>query len=153
MGVEIERKFLVVNDNWRKEAKRSTNIAQGYLNDDPRRTVRVRIRDRLAWLTVKGVAEGLVRPEFEYEIPVEDARQLMALTRTSLSKIRHEIDFAGKTWEVDEFQGAHAGLVIAELELDTEAESFERPAWLGREVSEDPAYFNSTLARAAYATH
>ncbi len=151
MGIEIERKFLVAGDAWRAAPGR--HYAQGYLNRDKRRTVRVRIVEHEAWLTIKGENAGATRAEFEYPIPVADARQLLALADgPQVRKIRRVVHHAGHAWEIDEFQGDNAGLVVAEIELHAEDEAFERPAWLGAEVTHDPRYFNSSLAAAPYRT-
>ena len=151
MGLEIERKFLVVGDSWR--AAPAVPYAQGYLNRDKQRTVRVRIvRDR-AWLTVKGANSGATRAEFEYAIPVDDARQLLALCDGPLvRKLRRVVVHAGMAWEIDEFEGDNAGLVVAEIELPSEDAPFEPPPWLGAEVTHDPRYFNSSLATAPFST-
>ena len=151
MGIEIERKFLVVGDDWR--AAPATPYAQGYLNRDKQRTVRVRIVRDQAWLTIKGLSAGATRAEFEYPIPVADAEQLLALCDGPIvRKTRRVIEHAGSTWEVDEFQGDNAGLVVAEIELPSEDAPFERPPWLGAEVTHDPRYFNSSLAAVPYST-
>jgi len=151
MGIEIERKFLVVGDAWR--AAPAVAYAQGYLNRDPRRTVRVRVVQQQAWLTIKGANTGATRAEFEYPIPVSDAEQLLALCDGPLvRKLRRKVEHAGRTWEIDEFQGDNAGLVVAEIELPAEDAPFERPAWLGAEVTHDPRYFNSSLASTPYST-
>ncbi|MEI8254106.1 MAG: CYTH domain-containing protein [Deltaproteobacteria bacterium] len=148
---EIERKFLVHVDALPPEARTGgASFAQGYLATAP--TVRVRLADggtdrARAWLTIKG--PGLVtRSEFEYAIPPADAEAMLGLCRTSLSKIRREVRVGNHVWEVDEFSGAHAGLWLAEIELDHEGEAFERPAWLDREVTTDARYSNSALAQA-----
>ncbi len=151
MGIEIERKFLVVGDGWR--AAPAVPYAQGYLNRDKQRTVRVRIVQDAAWLTVKGVSVGATRAEFEYPIPVADAEQLLALCDGPIvRKTRRVIEHAGAKWEIDEFQGDNAGLVVAEIELPAEDAEFERPAWLGAEVTHDARYFNSSLATSPYST-
>ena len=151
MGIEIERKFLVVGDGWR--AAPAVPYAQGYLNRDKQRTVRVRIVQDAAWLTVKGVSVGATRAEFEYPIPVADAEQLLALCDGPIvRKSRRVIEHAGAKWEIDEFQGDNAGLVVAEIELPAEDAEFERPAWLGAEVTHDARYFNSSLATSPYST-
>ena len=151
MGIEIERKFLVVGDDWRSAP--AVPYAQGYLNRDKQRTVRVRIAQDAAWLTVKGISTGAARAEFEYAIPVADAGQLLALCDGPvIRKTRRVIEHAGATWEVDEFQGDNAGLVVAEIELPSEDAAFQRPAWLGAEVTHDARYFNSSLATAPYST-
>ena len=145
MAIEIERKFLVTGDGWRQG--RGTRLSQGYLNRDKARTVRVRVAGPQAFLTVKGATQGASRAEFEYEIPVADAEQLLKLSDGPVvEKVRHVLNHAGTTWEVDEFLGESLGLVVAEVELTHEAQAFERPPWLGQEVTEDPRYFNSSLA-------
>jgi adenylate cyclase len=145
MGIEIERKFLVTGDGWRQGE--GTRYSQGYLNRDARRTVRVRIAGEHAFLTVKGVSTGATRSEFEYAIPASDARQLLRLADGPvIEKIRRIVVHAGSRWEVDEFFGDNAGLVVAELELESEDQAFARPDWLGREVTDDARYYNSNLA-------
>jgi adenylate cyclase len=151
MGIEIERKFLVVGDDWRQAP--AVAYAQGYLNRDKQRTVRVRIVQDRAWLTVKGASARATRAEFEYAIPLADAEQLLALCDGPLvRKLRRVVAYAGATWEVDEFQGDNAGLVVAEIELGSEDEAFEPPPWLGAEVTHDARYFNSNLAATPFST-
>ena len=149
MATEIERKFLVQGDAWRSgEAQR---LSQGYLNRDPQRTVRIRLAGERAFLTVKGATAGASRAEFEYAVPLADAEQMLALCDGPLvEKTRYTWVHAGMTWEVDEFHGANAGLVVAEIELQSEGQAFERPDWLGREVTDDVRYFNSHLAAHPY---
>jgi adenylate cyclase len=145
MGIEIERKFLVVGSEWRQGE--GSEYAQGYLNRDAQRTVRVRIAGARACLTVKGASQGATRQEFEYDIPVADALELLALSDGPVvRKIRRVVQHAGSSWEVDEFLGDNAGLVVAEIELESEGQAFARPDWLGREVTGDPRYYNSSLA-------
>ncbi|MEY4752294.1 MAG: hypothetical protein RIQ60_4508 [Pseudomonadota bacterium] len=153
MAIEIERKFLVLGESWRSAA-RQTPYVQGYLNRDPERTVRVRIEGDVARLTVKGRSRGATRAEFEYPIPVDDARALLALCDGPLvEKIRHLWTGSdGLCWEIDEFLGANAGLVVAELELESEDQPFVRPAWLGQEVTSDARYFNASLAVRPWST-
>jgi adenylate cyclase len=149
MGVEIERKFLVQGDGW----KTSTGVLyrQGYLNRDKNRTVRVRIAGDAAFLTVKGVSVGATRAEFEYAIPTADAEGLLALCDGPLvEKTRHLVRIDDTLWEVDEFAGDNAGLVVAEVELKAEDQPFARPDWLGPEVTHDARYFNSNLATLPY---
>jgi adenylate cyclase len=146
MGIEIERKFLVEGDAWRVGASPS-RIVQGFLSRDPERIVRVRLRDGEAFLTIKGKGSGLARVEVEVAIPAEEARQLLPLCLPPLiEKTRHLVTWAGHLWEIDEFYGDNAGLVVAEVELATEDEIFERPPWLGQEVSEDFRYSNAALS-------
>lgn len=144
MGIEIERKFLVIGDGWRQGE--GTRYSQGYLSRDAQRTVRVRIAGERAFLTVKGISQGATRSEFEYAIPTPDARQLLQLADGPvIEKVRRIVVHEGARWEVDEFFGDNAGLVVAELELESEDQPFARPDWLGREVTNDPRYYNSSL--------
>ena len=154
MAVEIERKFLVADTSaqaaWR--AVPAVAYRQGYLNRDKTRTVRVRIAGDAAFLTIKGVSVGATRAEFEYAIPVVDAQALLALCDGPLiEKTRHLLVYQGMTWEVDDFAGDNAGLVVAEVELHSEVQAFEKPSWLGDEVTQDARYFNSNLASHPYA--
>lgn len=149
MAIEIERKFLVLGNDWRTCS--GTRICQGYLNRDKARTVRVRIAGEQAYLTVKGVNQGNTRAEFEYAIPMADAEQLLALCDgPTIDKVRHKIAHGDHVWEVDEFLGQNAGLVVAEIELASEDAVFTKPLWVGREVSDDSRYFNSQLATNPY---
>lgn len=151
MATEIERKFLVRGNEWRQSSP--TRICQGYLNRDKDRTVRVRIAGTCAYLTIKSSTKGATRSEFEYEIPMDDAEQLLQMCDGPvLEKNRHVLVHAGMTWEIDEFLGANAGLVVAEVELEREDQPFERPAWLGEEVTHDSRYYNSSLAVKPYDT-
>ena len=148
MGREIERKFLVTSDAWRAGAK-GVRIRQGYLSLDPERTVRVRLAGEKAWITVKGLSRGPVRDEFEYPIPAADAVAMLdGLCRASLEKTRHKVRFGGHTWEVDVFHGRHDGLVMAEIEMAAEGATISMPPWVGKEVTDDPRYYNSNLAQA-----
>lgn len=147
MGVEIERKFLITGDGWRQPPERQTRFSQGYLSRDPARTVRVRLAGDKAFLTIKGATQGATRAEFEYEIPVPDAQALLDLSDGPVvEKIRHLCLHEGMTWEVDEFLGANAGLLVAEIELASEGQDFARPQWLGEEVTGDARYVNANLA-------
>lgn len=158
MGIEIERKFLVTGEGWRAAAHQVVPMAQGYLNDAAsmrsgaqKASVRVRIQGAQAYLNLKSRELGHTRQEFEYPIPVEDARALLDLCVGGLiDKRRHLVRHAGHLWEVDEFLGENAGLVVAELELDHADEAFERPAWLGEEVTDDMRYYNLALAADPY---
>lgn len=145
MGVEIERKFLVTDDRWK--TGRGVVFRQGYLNRDKERTVRVRVAGERAMLTVKGKNAGATRSEFEYAIPLEDAHAMLALCDGPLiEKTRYLLSHEGTAWEVDVFAGDNAGLVVAEVELESELQIFVPPPWLGAEVTQDARYFNSNLA-------
>lgn len=149
MATEIERKFLVTSNDWR--TPHGERICQGYLNRDKERTVRIRLRGPDAFITIKGISVGARRAEFEYAIPLADAKPLLALCEKPLiDKTRHTVEHAGSTWEIDEFHGDNAGLVVAEIELNSEDQPFERPPWLGAEVTHDPRYFNAQLAAHPY---
>lgn len=151
MGTEIERKFLVNGDAWREGAQR-LECAQGYLTTGPPVSVRVRTMGDRAMLTVKSGRSGITRAEYEYTIPVDDARELLATACCSavIEKTRHLVQHAGMTWEVDEFHGDNEGLLVAEIELETEDQPFESPPWIGEEVSLDPRYLNSSLSQHPY---
>jgi adenylate cyclase len=150
MGQEIERKFLVSDDSW--QTGTGASIRQGYLRNEIEGTVRVRTKGKRAFLTIKGRSEGISRLEFEYEIPVTDADQILdeLCVKPLIEKIRYEVVFGGFTWEVDEFMGENAGLVVAEIELEEEAQAFPKPDWLGKEVSGDFRYQNASLVRYPY---
>jgi adenylate cyclase len=150
MGREIERKFLVQGGDWKRGAD-AVAMRQGYLSTDPERVVRVRIEGERAALTVKGKSSGAVRGEWEYAIPKADAEELLALClRPLIEKTRHRVRHAGMLWEVDEFHGDNAGLVVAEIELETEEQGFDKPHWVAEEVTHDARYFNSNLLRHPY---
>ena len=151
MGVVIERKFLLANDGWQGLGT-PTLMRQGYLAADPVRTVRVRIEGERAVITVKGKSTGARRGEWEYEIPVPDAAELLdgLCEQPLVEKIRHRIAHGGHVWEVDEFLGQNAGLVVAEIELGAEDEAFDKPAWIGREVTGEKRYYNASLVRLPY---
>jgi adenylate cyclase len=152
MAHEIERKFRVA-PGFRPDGE-GVRLEQGYLSSVPERTVRVRIEGTAAKITIKGVTTGVTRLEYEYAIPFDDAAAMLRdlCEKPHIAKRRHAIAYAGKTWEVDVFEGDNAGLVIAEIELTSEAEPFARPPWVTTEVSDDPRYFNSNLVRAPYKT-
>lgn len=150
MAHEIERKFLVDQALWHP-ASAGTQFVQGYLSTDARRTVRVRIAGDKAFLTIKGKTAGVTRPEFEYEIPPADARDMLEMCDTPhISKTRHVVPFGGSQWEVDVFHGENEGLVIAEIELPAEDHEFSKPDWVMAEVSHDPRYYNSSLMKFPY---
>lgn len=155
MGTEPERKFLLNDDSWKTAVVEKSRIVQAYLSKEPGRTVRIRIRDDEAFITIKGKApEGTIdTPEFEYEIPLTDAEDLLKLCLPGvIEKVRHYVPFGGKTWEVDIFEGANKGLVMAEIELVHGRESFEKPAWAGTEVTHDKRFTNASLSERPYST-
>jgi len=152
MAIEIERKFLVDHKQWKQiQSKQQKQIRQGYLSTDPEKTIRVRISGNDAFLTIKGKNKGAVRTEFEYAIPPDDATTLLNHMCTGeLSKIRHLIPHGNHTWEVDVFSGKNEGLIVAEIELQSENETFEKPKWLGEEVTHDKRFFNSNLVKTPF---
>ena len=147
MGKEIERKFLVKSDAWR--AAKGTKYRQGYLSSVKERTVRVRTVDGKGYLTIKGISVGATRLEFEYEIPARDAAELLnqLCEKPLIEKNRSRLEHQGLIWEVDEFFGENTGLVVAEVELRSENQAFEKPDWVGQEVTGDPRYFNANLIK------
>lgn len=149
MGIEIERKFLVISDAWLPLATGSSLLRQGYLSSNSKATVRVRTKDDAkAVLTIKGATDGISRVEFEYEIPVADARDLLVMAEPHVvEKRRYLVPHAGLVWEVDVFTGRHLGLVIAEVELTSEVQHVPLPDWVGAEVSHDDRYNNASLSR------
>ena len=158
MAIEIERKFLLADDGWRAQAHHVQPIAQAYLNDGAalaagreRCSVRVRICGEAANLNIKSRELGASRQEFEYPIPLADAEALMALACDDrIDKVRHLVQVGAHLWEIDEFRGDNAGLVVAEIELPSEDTVFDRPDWIGQEVSGDKRYYNSSLIRFPY---
>jgi adenylate cyclase len=152
MGQEIERKFLVDIDKWRQLDKPKGELyRQGYLVSEPNKTIRVRQTNEKGFLTIKGITIGATRPEYEYEIPINDAKELLEhFSISELSKIRYKINFDNKTWEIDEFLGDNDGLIIAEIELTSEDEKFLIPEWVEIEVTEQEKYYNSNLTVEPY---
>lgn len=149
MGVEIERKFLVDHDKWDKvEKPAGIHYRQGYLLAESGRTIRVRILDKDAFINLKSKSTNVSRSEYEYEIPLEDGKAILdSFTAIGTEKTRYEIPYANKVWEVDVFIGDNAGLIVAEIELESEDEKFERPDWVTTEVTEDGRYTNAALAK------
>lgn len=148
MGLEIERKFLVDAEKWKAFAKpQGTPYQQGYLVNEKGKTIRIRIAGDKAFITIKGETTGFTRKEYEYEIPLQDAQELLkSFALQGTAKTRYRIPVAGKVFEVDEFKGENEGLIVAEIELKSESDSFEKPDFLGEEVTFDPRYYNSNLA-------
>ena len=153
--MEIERKFLVVSDEYRHAAHSQDRIIQGFLSTDPHRTVRVRLYNKKGFITIKGISnkEGTSRMEWEFEIDAQKARELMELSVEPLiEKTRFLVQLGDHQYEVDEFEGSNEGLVIAELELNDENEDFPKPGWLGEEVTGDPKYYNAQLSKTPFNT-
>ncbi len=152
MGTEIERKFLVANEDWRNHVAGSQTMAQGYLSSDPQCSVRVRVSGDGANINIKSATLDIERAEFEFAIPPAEARRVLEMFCGDklVSKTRHLVPNAGHTWEIDVFDGANEGLVVAEIELGRREEPFERPLWLGREVSGEKRYFNVSLIERPY---
>ena len=149
--IEIERKFLVNNNSFLDDFSRSNRIVQGYLSSQPERTVRVRIKGKKGYLTIKGKSEGFSRYEWEKEIDLIEAEKLLTLCEPGvIDKIRYDVIVGKHLFEVDVFSGDNEGLVIAEVELTSENERFEKPNWLGQEVTEDVRYYNSYLSKNPY---
>jgi adenylate cyclase len=149
MAVEIERKFLLRDDDWRKSVQRTIHIRQGYLANQKTCSVRVRTSGEHAWLNVKSLTVGAERQEFEYSIPLTDAATMLdtLTTKPLIEKQRHYVMVGGHTWEIDEFEGDNAGLIVAEVELRDVDELFAKPAWVGEEVTHDPRYYNTQLSK------
>ncbi|MCF7985824.1 MAG: CYTH domain-containing protein [Thiohalocapsa sp.] len=152
MPTEIERKFLVTGESWRDAVVSEARLMQGYLTTDRSTTVRVRIKNDSAVLTIKGPSQGISRAEFEYPIPSDDAEQMLRDLAVSapIEKTRYRVRCGAHVWDLDVFAGENAGLVMAEVELTDEDEAFDMPEWAGEEVSGDPRYYNSNLARNPY---
>jgi len=148
MPVEIERKFLVISDAWRDTAGPGERLEQAYVAQEDHASVRVRLSEDRAWLTLKSARSGIIRDEFEYEVSLTDARDMLARLCPGpiIEKTRYRVPYAGQVWEVDVFAGSAAGLVMAEVELASPDERLDLPAWVGREVTDDPRFRNSALA-------
>jgi len=153
MAKEIERKFMITGDAWRELAQ-GTAYRQGYLSTVKERTVRVRTIDDKGYLTIKGITVGATRAEYEYEIAAADANEMLddLCEQPIIEKKRYKVPLDGFTWEIDEFGGVNDGLIVAEIELESEDQAFAKPDWVGEEVSGDPRYFNSNLIANPYTT-
>jgi CYTH domain-containing protein len=151
LAIEIERKFLIKSDEWRN-SDNGTNYKQGYISTDNERTVRIRISETMAYLTIKGKSERAKRLEYEYEIPIEDAKEMLnkLSKKPIIEKVRYKVNYKGLTWEVDEFFGDNKGLILAEVELIDENQKVEIPDWIGEEVTGDPKYYNANLIQNPY---
>jgi len=150
---EIERKFLVDSALWTPSSK-GASITQAYICVENSTVVRVRILNDRAFLTIKGKTEGISRPEYEYSVPVSHAQEMIAElgSKRCVEKVRYTEEHNGMTWEIDIFKGQNQSLILAEIELESEYQEFERPSWLGREVSDDSRYYNSNLATQPFST-
>jgi len=154
MGLEIERKFLLRSDAWRRQVTRSLPMRQGYLaGEGGKASVRVRLEGKEARMNIKAAVVGSARAEYDWPVPAEDAREILdTLCVGRVEKVRHYVEHGGLTWEIDEFGGANAGLIVAEVELRAVDQAFERPDWLGAEVTDDRRYYNHHLALHPYST-
>jgi adenylate cyclase len=152
MSLEIERKFLPSSDAWRLGVHESFRLRQGYLNNETNCSVRVRTSADRAWLNIKGVTIGAQRIEYEYEIPLADAQEILDTLslKPLVEKVRHLVNVGRHVWEIDEFEGDNAGLVVAEIELGHPDEAFDRPEWIGEEVTHDVRYYNTSLSRCPF---
>lgn len=151
MHLEIERKFLVKDQRWKALIQEEYAIQQGYLSTEEECAVRVRIKKNAAFITIKGPRENAVRPEFEYEIPLNDAKALIRLSKGSIiKKTRFSVNHQSQIWEIDQFEGDNQGLVIAEIELNEADEEIQLPSWIGAEVTQDERYYNHSLANNPY---
>ena len=154
MGIEIERKFLLLDGSWRASSDGGTPIRQGFLSTDRDRVVRVRVYGTRGFLTVKGRSQGAARAEFEWPIPLSDAEEMLdtLALKPLIEKTRHLVEHAGHTWEIDVFGGRNSGLIVAEVELDSVDEVVQMPPWAGAEVTDDSRYTNARLAHEPFDT-
>lgn len=152
MAKEIERKFTVISNDWKNNVSRSCHYRQGYMGTDDKASIRIRIEGDKANINIKSATLGISRHEYEYEIPLHDAEEMLneLCHQPQIDKTRYFVEYQGKTWEVDVFEGDNAGLVVAELELDSESEPFEKPDWAGEDVSHDTRYYNVCLVKHPY---
>ncbi len=152
MAQEIEHKFLLANDDWREYVSHSVIYKQGYLSSQPTSSIRVRISDSEAWLNIKSATIGTQRSEYEYEIPLADAHEILnnLCLKPVIEKTRYHVTHENHEWEIDEFDGENEGLIVAEIELEAVGEMFAKPDWIGAEVTQDVRYYNNNLAREPY---
>ncbi|HSN23937.1 MAG TPA: CYTH domain-containing protein [Methylomicrobium sp.] len=152
MALEVEHKFLLANAEWRQQIEYSEVFKQGYLSSQPTSSIRVRVCQHRAWLNIKSATIGSHRHEYEYEIPLADAEEILMhlCSKPLIEKTRHFVRHGGNLWEIDEFEGANQGLLVAEIELDEIGQSFDKPSWLGKEVTDDLRYYNNNLAMHPY---
>ena len=152
MALEIERKYLVINDKWKENILSESVLKQGYIANQPNATVRVRIAGEVAYLNIKSATTGITREEFEYQIPLSDAEQILeqVAEHPFIDKTRYKVQWGSHVWDLDLFAGENQGLIMAEVELNSEDESFELPPWAGKEVFGDPRYYNASLVKHPY---
>lgn len=152
MGREIERKFLLVNDQWREQATGEIQYVQGYFTTSPSCSIRLRISGSEAHLNIKSATLGIARSEYDYPIPISDAQDMLdnLCEKPLIEKTRYHVHHGNHLWEIDVFSGDNAGLIVAEIELQSPDEPFDRPPWIGREVSDDPRYYNVCLIKQPY---
>ncbi len=152
MPIEIERKFLIVNDDWREQVDCSHRIRQGYMGQVGKASVRIRIQGEIANINIKSASLSMTRSEYEYEIPLNEAEEMLdqLCNQPQVNKTRFIINQPPHKWEIDEFYGDNEGLLVAEIELNSEDESFEKPQWLGEEVTQDARYYNVNLIKHPY---
>lgn len=152
MADEIEHKFLIKNQQWKQNVHKSTEYKQGYMVSDKNKSVRIRISDNKAWLNIKSATIGTSRKEFEYEIPLEEGTEILytLCERPLIEKIRHLVTYKQHIWEIDVFSGDNESLIVAEVELNSIDEHFDKPSWLGQEVTHDIRYYNNSLCKNPY---
>jgi len=152
MPIEIERKFLLVNNNWRELVKYSHRIRQGYMGEISKASVRIRVQGDIANINIKSATLTMRRMEYEYEIPLHEAEEMLdqLCNQPQVDKTRYIVEQGKHKWEIDEFYGDNQGLVVAEIELSDEMETFDKPEWLGKEVTQDPRYYNVNLIKQPY---
>lgn len=152
MAIEIERKYLLANESWREQVQSSQPMRQGYMIGSEKASVRVRISGNSAKLNIKSAELGITRKEYEVDLPLDDAREILdsLCQKPVLEKTRYLVPMGKHTWEIDEFEGENQGLIVAEIELSSVDEEFAKPDWLGAEVSDDPRYYNVSLAKHPY---
>lgn len=152
MATEIERKYLILNDGWRDQADEGIQITQGYMGGNDKSSIRIRINGDSANLNIKSKTLGMLRSEYEYAIPLEDAREMLTTLcdRPYIDKTRFHVSHEGHLWEIDVFAGENEGLIVAELELDSADEAYNLPDWIGKEVTEEPRYYNICLVTHPY---
>lgn len=152
MAIEIEHKFLLLNDSWRDEVASACHYQQGYMTSHSTSSIRIRTANENAWINIKSATIGNQRYEYEYSIPLHDAQELLSTLclKPLIEKTRYLVHYPPHTWEIDEFHGENDGLIVAEIELSSATENFHRPVWLGEEVTHDLRYYNNNLARNPY---